>query len=349
MRAISHICRIKAIVACCCVLLPIYGLSAQDIQFSQIYSNLTYQNPAFAGSSQMHRFILHNRYQWPSLDAKFYTTYFSYDFYLPKVRSGFGFLAYRDYKGGSKIVSNYFAGQYANEIHLSSSLSLRAGLQLAYSNSTVDYSYFRYSQDFTSKGFTGNTYNQYGGDTFWYLDVGAGVLLYTDKLWLGIGTHHINRPSQTFYDNVDNRLPMKTTVTAGYRYIIKYIEPYRKFDKPIVYSIIPTVHYKMQGKSDQFDLGAYSQLDRLLLGVWYRGIPFKTYSRENINNESMVAMVGLKYNDIAIAYSYDITVSKLVRANSGGAHELNITIYLNKERGYKRPHRFRTPCPDFFD
>ncbi|HTF81237.1 MAG TPA: PorP/SprF family type IX secretion system membrane protein [Cytophagales bacterium] len=321
----------------------------QDIQFSQVYSNLTYQNPAFAGSSQMHRFIFHNRYQWPRLDARFYTTYFSYDCYLSKVKSGLGFLAYRDYQGGSKIVSNYFAGQYANEIHLSSSLSLRLGAQLAYSSSTIDYSQFRYSQDFTSRGWGGNTYNQYGGDVFWYADVSAGVLLYTEKLWFGVATNHINRPTQTFYDHIENRLPMKTSVTAGYRFVIKYIEPYRKFDKPIVYAIIPTAHYKMQGKSDQLDLGVYAQLDRLLLGGWYRGIPFKNYSRYVYNNESLVLMAGLKYNDVAFAYSYDFTVSKLVRAGSGGAHELNITIYLNRERGHKKPHRFRTPCPDFFE
>lgn len=336
-------CRILNII----IFASLVNIYSQDIQFSQVYSNLTYQNPAFAGSAQMHRFILHNRYQWPRLDARYYTTYVSYDCYLSKIKSGLGFFAYKDFQGGSKIVSNYFAGQYANEIHLSSSLSLRLGAQIGISNSTVDYSYFRYSQDFTSNGWNGNTYG--GGDSFWYSDISAGMLMYTENLWVGLATNHINRPNQTFYNNIENRLPMKTAITGGYRFIIKYIEPYRKFDKAIVYAVVPTVHYKMQGKSDQFDLGVYAQLDRLLIGGWYRGIPFKLYKDSLQNNESIVLMAGVKYNDIAIAYSYDVTVSKLARAYSGGSHELNITIYFNRERGYKKPHRFRTPCPDFFD
>lgn len=320
---------------------------SQDIQFSQVYSNLTYLNPAFAGSSHMHRFIIHNRYQWPRLDARYYTSYFSYDGYIKSAKSGYGFIAYRDYQGGSKIVSNYFAGQYANEVHLSSKLSLRVGAQLAVSNSTVNYNEFRYSNQFDSYGWQGTPTE--GSDVFWYADMAAGALLYTEKLWFGVAAHHLNRPTQTFADNVENKLPIKTTFTGGYRFIVRYIEPYTKFDKPIVYAIIPTVHYKMQGKSDQFDMGAYVQLDRLLLGTWYRGIPFKQYLSNLQNNESVVLMGGVKYGDIAIAYSYDFTVSRLARAQSGGSHELNITIYLDRERSNRRPHRFRTPCPDFFD
>src|SRR5690606_38165819 len=69
---------------------------AQDIQFSQFYASSMYANPAFAGSAHSGRVSSHTRYQWPRLDAKYFTTLASFDFYAPKVNSGFGIMALKD-------------------------------------------------------------------------------------------------------------------------------------------------------------------------------------------------------------------------------------------------------------
>ena len=51
----------------------------QDIQFSQFYQVPTYQNPAFAGSAHKTRATVHQRIQWPSLDANYVTSFVSFD------------------------------------------------------------------------------------------------------------------------------------------------------------------------------------------------------------------------------------------------------------------------------
>jgi type IX secretion system PorP/SprF family membrane protein len=332
-------------MAFCLLSLACFG---QDIQFSQFYAVPAYQNPAFAGSAYMHRFVLHQRMQWMSLDARYATSLVSWDTYISKIRGGLGVMAYRDYQGGDKIVSNEIAVQYAQEIPLSDKYVLRAGGQLSTAWRTVDYSQFRYAQDHTDQGYQGSTYNQQGDNTFWYGDLSAGLVFFSDKLWAGLSTHHLNQPSQTFYNNTSNRLPMKVALTGGYKHVFRRTSSNTDFHARVVeYNVIPTFHYKMQGKSDQLDLGAYSQLDRMLVGFWYRGIPFKNY--ESIqNNESMVAMIGFKYHNIAFAYSYDFTVSRLSRARTGGSHEINLTIYWDRQKDKTKPMR-RLPCPELFD
>jgi len=280
----------------------------------------------------MHRIILHQRLQWMNLDARYSTSFVSWDKNIDKIKSGIGFSALRDYQGGEKIVSNEVAGQYAYEVPLSSHYALRAGVQLAMAWRTIDYSDFRYGQDHTDQGYQGNTYSNYGNNTFWYGDISSGLVFFSHKLWLGAAAHHMNEPKQTFYNNVNNRLPMQLAFTGGYKFIVKRIVPkYAIQGRSKEFNVTPTFHYKMQGKSDQFDLGLYSQLDRILVGLWYRGIPFKNYDAIQ-NNESAVILAGIKYHNMVFAYSYDITVSRLSRANTGGSHEINVTLILTVKR-----------------
>lgn len=325
-----------------------WATRAQDIQFSQFYAVPVYQNPAFAGSSYLQRFTFHQRLQWMALDARYVSSMVAWDGHFDRLRGGLGLMALRDYQGGDKITSTEWAAQYAYEVPLSEKYVLRAGVQYGMGWRTVDYTQFRYAQDHTNDGFQGTTYNQYGNNTFYYQDIGSGLVLFSEKLWLGAAAHHMNQPKQTFYNNTDNRLPMKISFTGGYKWVVKRVVSNVSFhERAREYTLIPTFQYKLQGKSDQLDLGIYTQVDRALLGLWYRGIPFKRLDAIQ-NNESLIALLGLKYHNLVFAYSYDFTVSRLSRAITGGSHELNITLYFDKKKEKRKPMK-RLPCPDFFD
>ena len=85
---------------------------AQDVQFSQFYQVPTYQNPAFAGSAHKTRATVHQRIQWPSIDAKYTTSFASVDGYKKEYSSGFGGYILFDQQGQSSITSTQIAGQY---------------------------------------------------------------------------------------------------------------------------------------------------------------------------------------------------------------------------------------------
>ncbi|MCU0416647.1 MAG: type IX secretion system membrane protein PorP/SprF [Cytophagaceae bacterium] len=319
---------------------------AQDIQFSQFYSVPLYQNPAFAGSAHAFRGIAHTRLQWVGLDANYKTMYISGDGYSSRYRSGFGFQIFRDIQGSNIISTNDYSLQYAYELPVSKSFTVRAGLQATASNRTLNYSSLTFPGQYDdNQGFIGTPGYPNGIESKWYPDISSGILAYSDKLWGGFSVHHMNMPNQAFAGGGSANLPMKFAVTGGYKINLSKRKYLAYTDEEPEISITPTFHYKSQGKSDQLDLGVYGIYNQLMAGVWYRGIPVKRFEGFQ-NNESMILLVGWMYKSWSIAYSYDIVVSKLTTARSGGAHEINLTYIYKPTKKYK-PMR-RLPCPSFY-
>ncbi len=315
----------------------------QDIQFSQFYAAALYQNPAFAGSTHHHRGTFHQRLQWPGLDAKYTTSLLSFDTYANKYNSGFGVMVFKDWQGSSTINSIDAGVQYAYEIHFNEQISFRPGLQLSYVSRNLDYSGLTLPEDYTNNGYVGGS-NLNGNSRKGYVDISSGGIFYSEKLWVGVSAHHLNMPNQSFIGDV-SRLPIKFALTAGYKIPLIHSKFMAYMDHEKDKSITPTVHYKFQGKSDQLDLGLYANYDFVMVGFWYRGIPVKHYEKGLHNNESMVAMVGWKYEAWTVTYSYDFVVSRLSRARTGGAHELNLTYVYSRHKHYKPMKRL--PCPTF--
>lgn len=320
---------------------------SQDIQLSQFYAASLYQNPAFAGSAHLPRLTLHERVQWPSLDAKYFTSMASADLYFSKYRSGLGLMFIQDVQGSNIIKSTEAHLQYAYELYLSSSLTFRAGLQAGFASRNINYVSLIYPDQYNDFGYSGATQDITGAQRVTYADISSGGILYSKRLWIGFSFHHINQPNQSFIHDV-SRLPVKCDFVMGYKFIAHAEKgnPYQEEDDHRL-EIIPTIHYKFQGKSDQFDAGIYALYHNVISGIWYRGIPIKHYMEKIQNNESVVLLAGYKWKNVSLSYSYDITVSRLNRAGSGGAHELNIT-YVHRKSKKKKIQR-RLPCPKFND
>lgn len=338
---------IGIVVALCCT-----KAVAQDIQFSQFYQAQLYQNPAFAGAMHKDRAMFHQRLQWPSLQAKYITSLVSFDTYYKQYQSGYGMMIFYDQQGDGQISSMEISGQYAYELHINSQFSFRGGLQLGWNSRNIDYTRLTFPQQFDDSGFTGAA-NPYAGlkSRKTYFDIAAGGILYTTSYWIGVSAHHLNTPNQTFMDaNAD--LPMKIALTGGYKFVIANEASGLANDNAITeISITPTAHYKLQGKSDQLDLGVYGHYKHYLAGGWYRGIPVKQFNAKLNNHESIVLLLGYKTYSMSLTYSYDFTVSTLSDADqgitgTGGSHELNITYIFGQKR-WTKPTK-RMPCPNFY-
>ncbi|MFL5729627.1 MAG: type IX secretion system membrane protein PorP/SprF [Cytophagaceae bacterium] len=321
-------------------------LLAQDIQFSQFYSVPVFQNPAFAGSAHSVRGIAHQRIQWPRLQGKYITSFMSFDTYAAKYKSGFGIMVLKDFQGSNAISSTEVSLQYSYELNLSHSFTFRPGLQLGYVSRFVNYAEATFPHSFDDNGALSAPIS-ISSQKVIYPDISSGGVLYSDKLWVGYAAHHLTRPNQSIYGEVA-RLPVAHAFTAGYN-----IEFGSKGDVYFAGStskrvLIPTVHYKFQGKSDQLDWGLYYIHGQALIGAWYRGIPIKKYSRNFRNNESIILLIGWRYQSFGLSYSYDMTISKLSTARSGGAHEINLTYIKGKYKKKKKPTK-RIPCPSFYN
>lgn len=343
MKDFKHILFLT-IKSCILFVLPI---AAQEIQFSQYYNLIQYQNPAFVGSSYAWRGILHNRIQWPGIDSRYISTVLSVDYNFSKYNSGLGAMIIHDDQGASAVKSIKTNLQYAYLLHLTKNVFLRSGMNVGFTRRTLNNAALYYPDQFTGSGFS-NTDNVPKLNKS-YVDLTAGLLLFTDRAWFGISAAHLNQPNSSFIGSIE-RIPIKYDFLAGYKITLKSLATMRYLEKEDddLWTLYPTVLYKWQGKSDQLDVGLYSIYKVLKLGVWYRGIPIKNYNKELANNESIIALAGFKIENFSMTYSYDFVISKLGPYARGG-HEINVTILYPKRKNFKQKFKYRRlPCPDFY-
>lgn len=329
-------------------------LVAQDVQLSQFYANPLHLNAGFAGGNHSPRFTMHQRIQWPSLQAKYITSLISYDHYFSEYNSGVGIQIIQDFRGANTISSTDINLMYSYELQATEKLTFRPGLQVGLGTRNLNYASLSFPSQFDNTGKISDTPETFLGDSrVWYPDISAGLIAYTEDFWIGLSTFHLNQPDQSIL-NADDKLPIKGILVGGYKINLAN----KKTNKSTVENhkeiyFTPTFHYKWQGKADQFDLGTYFMYDFVIAGFWYRGIPFKRYinKEENEsfhNNESMVFVLGTKLRNWKITYSFDWTISTLHDGRPGGAHEVNLTYTYKKVYKRKKPMK-RLPCPKFLD
>jgi type IX secretion system PorP/SprF family membrane protein len=329
-------------------------VTGQDPQFSQFYAAPLYLNPAFAGSTNQARVGLNYRNQWPAIDANF-TTFSAFgDVYIEEKNSGVGFIINHDREGILGLTSTSVALQYSYDLQLTKKFSFRPGFQAALYNRSVSFSKLTFGNQFDpatgqvdASRISGENLN---GQSKFFPDISMGGLLYSQNLWFGVSAFHITQPNQSVVGGSDP-LPIKVSAHAGYKVFFK--EGTMKvglYNVPQERSIAPTIQYRHQGQWDQMDVGMYLTLEPLVLGMWYRGIPFKKVNGY-ANNESLVMLIGLTKRGpkdiLNIGYSYDYTLSKL-GSTSGGAHEFSI-MYSWSTRDPRKPAKDKLiiPCPKF--
>lgn len=336
------------------VVVSVGGAMAQDPQFSQFYAAPLYLNPAFAGSTNQARAGINYRNQWPAIDANFTTMSFFADYFIEDKNSGVGFLLTRDREGLAGLRSLSLGLQYSYELAITKAIGFRPGVQLAVFNRDVNFDRLTFGDQFDPS--TGQFIDQPTAETFstnfskTFFDVSFGGVFFTRSAWLGVAANHLNKPNQSIIDE-RSPLPVKVSVHGGFKFYMKPgVMGSGVYARNAERSIAPAVQYRHQGNFDQMDLGLYFTFEPLVLGTWYRGVPFKNIDGF-VNNESIVLLLGFTQigakDAINIGYSFDYTISKL-GPGSGGAHEFSL-VYTWPMRNPRKPPKDKLiiPCPDF--
>jgi type IX secretion system PorP/SprF family membrane protein len=327
---------------------------AQDPQFSQFYAAPLYLNPALTGSTGQARAGINYRNQWPSIDANFTTMSAFFDYFIEDKRSGVGMILSRDVEGLAGLRSTMVGLQYSYELNFSKNVGFRPGAQVALFNRDVNFNKLTFGDQFDPV--TGNIISSSTAESFntnfskTFIDLSLGGVFFTKSAWLGIAAFHLNRPNQSIIDE-ESPLPTKLSVHGGYKYYLRSgVKGVGLYAQDAERSIAPAFQYRHQGEFDQVDLGMYFTAEPLVLGVWYRGVPFKQVNGF-ANNESIVLLLGFtnigSKQALNIGYSFDYTISKL-GTGSGGAHEFSM-VYTWSMRDPRKPPRDKLviPCPDF--
>jgi type IX secretion system PorP/SprF family membrane protein len=330
--------------SCFLFLLSALSLSAQDPQLSQNLANPLLSSPAFAGLQDQNKVYLSHRNQWPNQSANYQFSAAALELSLGKINSGLGLLVSSD-KQFSNLQSTSISLQYAYHANLNENTLLSMGIQGSGVFRSLDYTHLTYGDQlgqFLVNGSLGNTFDPTAlsfVNSVSYVDLSAGLLLNHSNYWFGVSAHHVNRPNQSLIRSSNDLMAPKLALMTGLNFPLSEGK-----------SIKPALYIKNQGVFSQLDLGTYLQLDPIVLGLWYRGLPLNKISGESsASRESLIGLIGIQNNRFSLGYSYDFTVSGL-GIGSGGAHELSFSYVLNWDFGQRKTYqRFRQSfaCPKF--
>jgi type IX secretion system PorP/SprF family membrane protein len=349
----------KKILFVICVMLSGFSAYAQDPQLSQYYAAPLYLNPAFTGNldydcrklpASRARFIGNYRNQY---GGAFQTMMFSADYRNKEGNWGFGGLVYRDVQDvnatrAAPLQNVQIAGLVSYKVNILNDWRLHSGVQLGYMNRSLNYDGLIFPNQIDVDG-NPNT-NISSGEKNGNLSVGAvdasaGLLVYNSDLYLGVAAHHLNQPNLAFGGEAD-RLPMKIDVHTGYRIPFKRSRGFAR--RGADHSVTPVIHYKRQLSTQQLDFGTYFNYEPIVLGAWYRGIPFAKGPDDMLQNDAVVLLAGMRaatdYGLFKIGLSYDFPVSQGTQ-NFGRTFELSLGYQFIDERCRKRISYKAIPCP----
>ena len=208
----------KKLILAFCLILLVELVFGQDIQYSQYYSAPLYLNPALTGAGDCYRVGGIARSQWSGLSKPYNTVSFYADLNHEDLNSGFGILATQDKAGTSSFSTSDIGLSYRYIVGLNKKTFLRMGLQGMYTQKSINYSDVHFEDQYAGTTFSGaSTIDPVSQHlNYSYFDFNGGMILHgSEKYWVGVAAHHLNRPTDAFYLDQD-RLPIKYSVWSYY-------------------------------------------------------------------------------------------------------------------------------------
>ena len=321
----------KILVFAISVVLAADQAYAQNPQFSQYYASPLLIAPSFAGNSLGSRGFVSYRDQWAKLPGSFVTYSVALDNNFYAINSGAGLVVMRDVAGSARLGNTSVTGLYSYRFNMSDDWRVRPGISFAYNQSSLQNARAIFPDQISITGTDPQTLEQ-PTDPYYYFDAGSSVVLYNRRMWFGLSVDHLLRPNTSF-SRLDARIPMQWSQFGG----INFPMANRVGKVPEIITL--NYLFKMAGDYRQMDVGVNWYRAPLLLGFAWRGLPGSKYP----SYDCLIFTVGAAFNDIAIGYSYDFTLSKLGPA-TGGSHEITFSISFNE--GGKSQRKGSIPCPD---
>lgn len=290
-----------------------YVSNAQDPDFTQPQFNWSAINPAYAGSLASARAEIGTRLQWPALSGYFNTYHASYDQYFKAGGAGINYM-FDDAAGTirtNRIDLNYSYGfQLWKDGDGKGKVVVQPGVQLSWQHKSVNWNKLALGDQIDPRrGFVYNTSEVPSNTSVSNIDLSAGLLLYSKRFLFGFSVYHLTEPDEGLLGS--SRLPMRSVIHAAG--IIGNADP-----ESDALSIIPSVIY-MQQMNGEMALGMITAKYRgAMLGIGYR------------NRDALLFSGGYTWKNMTLAYSYDLTISKL--GQTGGSHEVHVRYCFLKDK-----------------
>lgn len=276
--------------------------------YSQYMFNPYLINPAAAGTTEFDPISIGAKNQWIGLDNAPRTQIFTGNTLLNS-KTAVGGLIYNDKTGPMSRLGAQ--ASYAYHLKIT-----EGGAKLSFGISGMIYQTFLDKSNLTTDQ-PGDMAIQSGNDRALAPDATFGMYFYNTKYYVGLSVPQLieSKLKYSGTGSAENKLYRHYFFTAGYRYgfkdyyvlepsfLVKYVN-----SAPVQYDLNAKLHYK------EFIWG----------GVSYR------------NQESVIPMIGINYNQISIGFAYDFTLSNL-RTHTSGSMEVFFAFNFNRKGKDKIP------------
>jgi len=302
------------------IVVNIHQVSAQDPEFSQFYANPLYLNPAFTGTTEYQRMVANYRNQWPKQGNTYVTYNFTYDKFLPVIRSGIGFKLMYDRELNGVVNSIYTSFLYSYHIKVNDQFFYTMGLEAGFIYKQFNTSglIFPGMIDQGTGTITGTYPLPFEDGQKIFPDFSFGLAGQVDDVYFGLSLHHLTQPDQSIIEGDQvGRLPLKITLHSGTKS--------HQFHRGLLsraFTLSPNIIYRQQGSFKQINAGIYMKEDWLAFGLWYR-------NNLSVRPDALIAMVGIQKEKFQFGYSFDFSLSN-VSAYSYGSHEISLTFFFGE-------------------
>lgn len=335
---------IKKNIALVIILLMSIGIYAQDIHYSQFYSSPLNLNPSLTGDFDGDlRFCGNHKSQWRSF-ANAYSTFSAsaeWGFINPIKefgRIGIGFQFNSDIAGDANFGTNHYKLSLAYIFPIrDSSFIISIGGNGALTQHGINFNLLNFGSQYD-----GGSYNPtlpvneiIDFDEYSYFDFSAGFnfkWIYNPSFQIdyGFSANHLNTPNKSFFEERNISLPIKYLYHGKALWNVKddlWLEP-----------MFMVMH---QQKYLEINFGSLFRIEYNPMGLKYMYAGAIMRARD-----AGIFVLGGNYQNINIAISYDVNLSKLTTISRGrGGIEISLIYILAYPKPYKAPYYRK--CPDF--
>lgn len=319
---------------------------AQDIHFSNFYTNVLNVNPAFTGFFKgKYRYNITYRDQYRSVAIPYQTVSLGIDakatnVFKSKNSFGYGILLNYDIAGDSHFntiqVDIPLSQQFITE---NKKLLFSYGILPAFIFNSLNYTYLRFPEQFDGIQYNPNIDNteEFRKSNKVFFNLGTGIqstFKYNknQSYTLGLAMFNITKPNISFLE--DNEVILYPRYVAHGLAILSI--------KPDI-DFIPAFKFQFQGSQKEYHFGGmlvryFDNLSVLDIsgGLWFR-------SRDK---DAVILGLGLNYMGYTVVCNYDINISTLKAASDGrGAFEISVSNIVFDHRKKKKPTSVK--CPSY--
>lgn len=319
---------LQTIISAICLLLAT-ATFAQDELLSQYFNSPLLVNPALAGSSKNdYRIITQYRNQWNAISDAFRTMGVSYDMALrrnPRKSNylGAGLYVLNDLAGKSKLSHLNAGAAIAWHFRLSGYSSLSAGINIAYRSRSIHPEGLAWDAQYNGSSYDPSlpTGENFTAENIWAPDIAYGLLWQKEKsskirLAAGISSRHFFQRQSFIEPRRDVLYPLHTA-HASVKHRAETVE------------MEYVLRFQMQSMAMSTEIGA---IGRYRLGMDSRFTNSHTSSGVLAGAmyryaDAIVIILGYEFKRaVEVNLSYDVTISKLARANNhSGGPEISIS------------------------